>query len=579
MSIGKSRNPELSTNIPDGIKSDYFQPLEYGDPATYFPVLGKIIDEAAANNPDDVAVIDIDEKEYTFREIHEKIDKLAAGFLETGCTPGSKICICMPSRVEWEIAFLAALKVGIVVPADDWVPPDTTKYIIDHAGIKHVVCLAGKAEELVNSGVQDVTFITVEGTTGDSISFKELVSKAYPSEMQEKLDGIMENQATTDTVFILYTSGTTGRPKGAMLTHSNIAYNMSETARYLEMSRVTNDKVHCSPPFSHCFGNIFGIMSAWYSGIPLAIMDKFDPRRAVEQISRLELTITYGTPTQFRKMLPFFEDPAIYKNRTFRTGIMAGEPCPPKLIKKLAEDVGSDIRVIYGLTEASPGTNCTRATDPPEKKWTVGRAYRGSVVRIEDPLDGEPVPHGEEGEVVIYGPGVMKGYYNAPEKTALVTSKLGGLKTGDIGIMDEEGYLIISGRIKNMIIRGGNNLYPVLIESRMMQIPEFLEKAESIAIVGVKDDMYGEEVGAVVKSRKGDKPWSPQEFIDICFENSQGDNPLLSHEEVPRYAFIDDIEIPVSGRNKVLKNKLTKRVIETVQERNIQKTKPTALQK
>ncbi|MBD3352923.1 MAG: AMP-binding protein, partial [Candidatus Lokiarchaeota archaeon] len=318
----------------------------------------------------------------------------------------------------------------------------------------------------------------------------------------------------------------------------------------------------------------FGILSAWYTGIPLAIMAKFGPKKAVEQMARNNLTVTYGTPTQFRKMMPYFDDPDIY-NRCLRTGIMAGEPCPPKLIKKMME-LGCDIRVIYGLTEASPGTNCTRSSDPIEKKSTVGKAYRGSVSHIEDPVDGAALPPGEEGEVVIYGPGVMMGYYNEPNKTAAVTSPYGGLRTGDIGILDEEGYLVISGRIKNIVIRGGNNLYPILIESRMMQF--VVDKIETVAIVGVKDEMYGEEIAAVVKTREG-VSMTPQGFIDWCFEQSQGEHPLLSHEEVPRYAFVNDVEIPVSGRNKVLKRVLKGKLEDIIKTKNLQKIKPTALQK
>ncbi|MHA1849206.1 MAG: class I adenylate-forming enzyme family protein [Promethearchaeota archaeon] len=564
--------PKLTTKIPKSIIPPYFEPLDYGDPVKYFPPLGNIIKEKAETFSDDVAIIDEQDKTFTFKEIYSKVLKFCHGLIKNGIKEDEKICICMPDRVEWAIAFLGALSLGVVVPADDWVPPETTKYIIEHAEISHVVCLAEKAKELKKAGVKGVTFITVDERNDDDIFFGDLIEKEYSSDTKMKLDEIMSKQKSSDLTFILYTSGTTGMPKGAMLTHANIAYNMSETALYLQISRENNDKIHCAPPFSHCFGNIFGILCGWYKGVPLAIMAKFSPKAAVEQITRNNLTITYGTPTQFRKMMPYFDDETIY-NRCLRTGIMAGEPCPPKLIKKLM-DLGCDIRVVYGLTEASPGTNATRFTDPLEKKWTVGRAYRGTVVHVEDPIDGTPIPNGKEGEVVIYGPGVMLGYYNEPSKTAAVTSNLGGLRTGDIGIMDDDGYLVISGRIKNIVIRGGNNLYPILIESRMMQF--MVDKVETVAIVGVADEMYGEEIAAVVKTREGIE-MSPQEFIDWCFEYSTGEKPLLSHEEVPRYAFINDVEIPVSGRNKVLKNVLKERLENLIKLKNVQKIKPTAL--
>ncbi|MHA1716267.1 MAG: class I adenylate-forming enzyme family protein, partial [Promethearchaeota archaeon] len=564
-----------STKIPEDIIPPYFEPLDYGDPAKHFPPLGVMIQDSVKKFPDDIAVIEEGGKTHTFKEIYNSVLGFCGGLLENGFVNNDKICICMPDRVEWVVSFLAALTLGVVVPADDWVPPETTKYIIEHAGIKFVVCLASKCKELRKIIETDVRFITVDEPVDGALYFNDLITASLDEgSLSERLKDILSQQVTTDMTFILYTSGTTGMPKGAMLSHANIAYNMTETAYYLQLSRENQDKIHCAPPFSHCFGNIFGILCAWYTGIPLAIMAKFDPRLAVEQIAKYNLTVTYGTPTQFRKMMPYFDDPSIY-NRCLRTGIMAGEPCPPKLIKKMME-LGCDIRVIYGLTEASPGTNVTRFSDPLEKKWTVGRAYRGTVVRIEDPVDGTPVPYGKEGEVVIYGPGVMIGYYNEPEKTAAVTSSLGGLRTGDVGIMDEEGYLVISGRIKNIIIRGGNNLYPILIESRIMQF--LADKVETIAIVGVTDEMYGEEVAVVVKTRDGVE-MTPQEFIDMCYENSILDKPLLSHEEVPRYAFINEIEIPVSGRNKVLKNVLKERVEEHIKLKGIKKMKPTALKK
>jgi fatty-acyl-CoA synthase len=533
-----------------------------------------MIKENALKYPKDIAIIDEEDKTFTFEEIYDKVKKFCFGVIKSGFSSVDKIAIVLPDRIEWPIAFLGSLSIGVVVPADDWVPPETTKYIIEHAGIKYVVCLAAKVEELKQAGVTGVKFISVDKKVPDELYFNDMLEASYDASFDEKMEIYMKEQKTSDMTFILYTSGTTGMPKGAMLSHANIAYNATETAKYLEISRDKNDRIHCAPPFSHCFGNIFGIISAWTSGVPLAIMAKFDPKKAVEQIARNKLTITYGTPTQFRKMLAAFEDPKVY-NRCLRTGIMAGEPCPPKLVKQMM-DLGCDIRVIYGLTEASPGTNSTRSSDPDEKKATVGRAYRGLLVRIEDPIDGTPMGPKEDGEVVIYGPGVMMGYYNEPEKTDAVTSELGGLKTGDLGNMDEEGFLLISGRIKNVVIRGGNNLYPILIESRMMQ---FLgDKIETVAVVGVKDEMYGEEIATVIKTREGVK-MTEQEFVDLCFEQSQTEKPLLSREEVPRYAFVNNMEIPVSGRNKVLKNVLKKAIEEYIVEKSLKKMKPSALAK
>jgi fatty-acyl-CoA synthase len=566
---------KLLQKIPESIPlPPYFEKLEYGDPVIHFPVLGKLIQKSAEQYSSDIAIIDENDKPHLYKDVYQKVKNFCYGMIQAGFSAKDKIAIVLPNRIEWVITFLGSLTLGVVVPADDWVPSETTKYIIEHASIRFVICLKAKMVELKEAGVAGVKYVLVDQKDPQELFLPEMMSASYSADYEQKLQNIVNAQKTSDMVFILYTSGTTGMPKGAMLTHANIAYNATETGRYLEVSRDKNDRIHCAPPFSHCFGNIFGITMAWLYGVPLCIVLKFDPKKSVEQMARNHLTITYGTPTQFRKMMTYFEDPKIY-NRCLRTGIMAGEPCPPKLIKQMM-DLGCDIRVIYGLTEASPGTNSTRSTDPPEKKWTVGRAYRGLLVRIEDPIDGSPMEYNKDGEVVIYGPGVMLGYYNEPEKTDAVTSDLGGLKTGDMGVMDPEGYLQITGRIKNMVIRGGNNLYPILIESRMMQF--LADKIETVAIVGVKDETYGEEIAAVVKTKEGVKI-TPQEFVDLCYEQSTMEKPLLSREEVPRYVWINSVDIPVSGRNKVLKNVLKKTVEDIIEKQGLKKMKPSKLSK
>lgn len=560
--------------IPDSVpKPPYFEPLPYGEPEDYFPVLGKLIQESAEKNASDTAIIDEKDNFYSFSDIHKKARSLCMGIIQSGFEIGQKIVVLLPNCVEWIISFLSAVTIGTVIPADDWVPIDTTKYVIQQSDADYVVCVKSKMEDLIKAGVTNVKYITIDHKAENVLFMPEMLSASYDNATEQKLEDIINSLKNTDVVFILYTSGTVTMPKGAMLTHANIAHNATETGWALEASKENNDRVHCAPPFSHCFGNVFGISMAWLHGIPLYIVKKYDPKKSVEQISKHNLTLTYGTPTQFRKMLPYFNDPEIYKNRCLRSGIMAGEPCPPELIEQMME-LGCDIRVIYGLTESSPGTNVTRSSDPIEKKSTAGRAFRGCVVRIEDPKTGDPLDYGKDGEVVIYGPGIMLGYYKCDDQTKAITSKWGGLKTGDMGRMDSDGYLEITGRIKNVVIRGGNNLYPIVIESRMMRF--LSDILESIAIVGVKDKIYGEEIGAVLKTKEGVN-LTKQEFVDMCYEQSVSENPLLSHEEVPRYVWINDLEIPVSGRNKVLNLQLKNTVERIVEVEKLKKIKPTKL--
>jgi fatty-acyl-CoA synthase len=370
----------------------------------------------------------------------------------------------------------------------------------------------------------------------------------------ETLDAARLGEAETacesgDPINLQYTSGTTGLPKGALLSHSNLLLNAYYTA---ERQKLTADDRICIPvPLYHCFGCVLGTLCAAVSGAAMVFPNEaFDAAATLQAIEAERCTSIYGVPTMFIAELehPTFRD---RDTSSLRTGIMAGSPCPIELMKRVSGEMGArEITIAYGLTEASPLITMTSIDDPVEKRvGTVGPPFPGVEVKIVDAATGEEVPDGQQGEVCGRGHNIMIGYYKQPKETAEAIDADGWLHTGDLGVREADGYVRITGRKKEMIIRGGENIAPREIEELLYQYP----KVEQVSVVGVPDVKFGEEVLAWIKLKSGEAA-TVDEIRDFCRKH-------LAHFKAPRYVkFVDTFPCTVTG--KVQKFRIRQQAIE-----------------
>jgi fatty-acyl-CoA synthase len=344
---------------------------------------------------------------------------------------------------------------------------------------------------------------------------------------------------TDDVVNMQYTSGTTGFPKGVMLSHKNILNNGLGIG---DNQRLDETNIVCLPvPLYHCFGLVLGMMAILTHGATAAIVEAFDPLLVLATIQKAKCTHVYGVPTMYIAEMshPMFK---MFDLSSLRGGIISGAYCPIEIVKRCIEEMGmKEITIPYGLTEASPVTTMTRWDDPLDKKVaTVGRALPGVEVTIRDPDTGEECPYGVHGEFCSRGYSNMKGYYKMPEETARCIDKDGWLHSGDLGVKDEDGYFTVTGRIKDMIIRGGENIYPKELEDFLYTMPG----VKDIAVVGVKSQKYGEEVCAFVILHP-DASVTESDVKDFC-------RGQISRFKIPKYVFFVDA-FPLTGSGKIQK--------------------------
>jgi fatty-acyl-CoA synthase len=339
-----------------------------------------------------------------------------------------------------------------------------------------------------------------------------------------------------DVVNMQYTSGTTGFPKGVMLTHRNLVGNACSVA---DCMRFTHEDRLCIPvPFFHCFGCVLGTMTCMVSGATMVPVETFNPARVLEAVEKERCTAVHGVPTMFITELEQMER-VKYDTSSLRTGIMAGSPCPTEVMKKVVNTMGArEITITYGQTEASPGITMTRVDDPLDLRVaSVGRALPGVEVKIVNPETGEEVPRGVQGELCARGYNVMKGYYKMPEATAAAIDKEGWLHTGDLAVMDENGYCKITGRLKDMIIRGGENIYPREIEEFLYTHPLI----KDVQVVGVPSVKYGEEVMAFIQLKEGYSV-TPEDIQAFC-------SGKIARYKIPKYiTFVANYPITASGK-------------------------------
>jgi len=479
---------------------------------------------------------------WTYAEFGARVDELARAFMAVGLAKGDRIGIWAPNCAEWTLTQYATAKIGaILVNINPSYRTHELTYVLNQAGIRMLVIAPSfKTSNYVGmveaarpecAALEEV-FVLGESSWTDLLAHADEVTDEALAQVASTLD---EN----DPINIQYTSGTTGFPKGATLSHRNIlnnGYLVGEVCRYTEEDRI------CIPvPFYHCFGMVMGNLAATSHGACMVIpAPGFDPALTLAAVAEERCTSLYGVPTMFiaEWALPDF---AAYDLGSVRTGIMAGSPCPASMMTKLIEAGIDEMTICYGMTETSPVSTQTRTDDSFDVKvGTVGRVAPHLEIRIVDPVTFETVPRGTPGEFWTKGYSVMLGYWEQPDKTeeALVD---GWMRTGDLGVMDEDGNVRITGRIKDMVIRGGENVYPREIEEFLYTHPDILDAQ----VIGVPDEKYGEELCAWIRMREGATPLDAAAVR--AFATGQ-----LAHYKIPRYVKVVE-EFPMTVTGKVRK--------------------------
>lgn len=526
--------------------SDELQ-LSHTAGTTDVPLLDQTIpdnlDATVARFGDREALVDVQQGvRWTYREFSDRVTGLARGLLAAGVATGDRVGIWAPNCAEWTLTQYATARIGaILVNINPSYRTHELEYVLNQAGISFLVAAsefrssnyAQMIEEVRGKcpGLREVVLIG----TG---SWDALVSRAEEVPA-ERVAQIQSGLHPDDPINIQYTSGTTGFPKGATLSHRNILNNgffVGELCRYTEQDRV------CIPvPFYHCFGMVMGNLACTTHGAAMVIPAAgFDPAATLQAAQDERCTSLYGVPTMFiaEWSLPDFER---YDLSSVRTGIMAGSPCPAEMMKKLIASGIEEMTICYGMTETSPVSTQTRTDDSFERKVnTVGGVHPHLEIKVVDPLSGETLPRGQAGEFCTKGYSVMLGYWEQPDKTAEVLQD-GWMHTGDIAVMDEHGYVQITGRIKDMVIRGGENIYPREIEEFLYTHPDILDAQ----VVGVPDAKYGEELCAWIRMREGATPLTAEAVREFA-------TGKLAHYKIPRYVHIVD-EFPMTVTGKVRK--------------------------
>ena len=533
--------------------------------------IGGLISYAAKRWGDKTAVFS-DSRNYTFKEIDELSDKFALGLIKKGIKKGDRIGIWMHNHPEWNIAWFGVAKAGAIgVPLDYWYKAPETQYIAWHSEAKAIITtdamfgvdFPAMVKEIKPS-LPNLEFCAIMGKPTEPwmTSFEDIYKLGEGASNSKELAERKSQIKERDLVFILYTSGTTGKPKGASLSHRNIIMNAWYTGAGLKVN--DKDNILVPIPYSHCFGNTLALTLAVLRGAAQTPMISYDPKKALEYIEKYKCTAHHGVPTMFVREVEALKE--VKRDvSSLRTGIIAGAPCPEGLIRRVKDTIGCTLLNTYGQTEASPViTMSIMGDDFAVLNSAVGKPIAGVEVRIVDPATNEELPTGQQGELVCRGHCVMEGgYFKQPDKTKEAIDEGGWLHTGDLATQDEYGYYRITGRIKDMVIVGGFNVFPKIIEDHIIQHP----KIQEVSVTGIKDYDLGEIVVAAVIPKNG-QSIEPVEIVDWCYGK-------MSSAAVPRYVIITD-KLPISGRGKVQKFKLQEQFNELIKEGKVKKTAPTA---
>ncbi|MDR1526576.1 MAG: AMP-binding protein [Dysgonamonadaceae bacterium] len=501
---------------------------------------------------------------FTWKQFNERVDNMAKGLISIGVTTGTHVGIWATNVPDWLTFLYAISKTGAVaVTVNTNYKQNELEYLMSDSDI-HTLCITegvfdGSYIDMVYTMLpelktsqrgyvkserfpclKNVVFIGQEKyrgmyNTAELLLLGKTVSNDKLNELKAKVD-------CHDVANMQYTSGTTGFPKGVMLTHHNIVNNGYFTGEGMHYTQ--DDKLCCCVPLFHCFGVVLATMACLTHGTTQVMVERFDPLVVLASIHKERCTALYGVPTMFiaeldHPMFPMFDVSSL------RTGIMAGSLCPIELMRRVTDKLHiTHITSVYGLTESSPGMTHSVIEDPFEVRCTtVGKEYPFTDVQILDPETGEVCPSGVQGEVCCKGYLVMKGYYKNPQATDEVIDRNGYLHSGDLGIKDENGYYRITGRIKDMIIRGGENIYPREIEEFLYHLPGI----KDIQVAGIPSEKYGEEVGAFIILQEGAR-LTPEEVREFC-------RGKIARHKIPKYVLFVN-EFPLTGSGKIQKFKL-----------------------
>ncbi len=539
--------------------------------------LGDWLEYWAKESPDKEYIVYSDRNlRFTWRTFNKRVDDMAKGLISIGVTRGSNVGIWAQNVPDWLTFLYATAKIGAVaVTVNTNYRTEEISFLMKDSDM-HTLCMTdgvpgsnytdiiyellpelrtmqrGKMKSDLFPELKNVVYIGQEKYRGMyNTAELLLLGNNVPDQEFQKLRSLSQCH---DVVNMQYTSGTTGFPKGVMLTHHNIANNGYLTGVHMKFT--ADDKCCICVPLFHCFGVVLATMCCLTHGSTQVMVERFDPLVTLASIHKERCTVLHGVPTMFIAQLnhPMFE---LFDVRSLRTGIMAGALCPEELMRQVNEKMFMDLTSVYGLTETSPGMTQSRVDDPFDVRCTtVGRDYEFTEVSVIDPETGEECPVGVQGEMCCRGYNVMKGYYKNPEATAQVIDKNGFLHSGDLGVQDERGNYRITGRIKDMIIRGGENISPKEVEDYLYRMPG----VKDVQVVAVASQRYGEDVGAFIIRKEGYQ-LEAEDVRDFCKGH-------IAKYKIPRYLFFVDT-FPMTGSGKIQKFRLREMALELCEKNGI----------
>jgi fatty-acyl-CoA synthase len=480
-------------------------------------------------------------RRWTYTELDADVTTLARGLVALGIEVGDRVGIWAPNCAEWTLVQFATAKIGaILVNINPAYRTHELAYALNQSGVRLLV----SAQEFKTSDYRSmVEEVRAECTALERVVF---LGSSDWTDLVQAADRVpatdvaarMARLKPDDPINIQYTSGTTGYPKGATLSHRNILNNGYFVTELINFSE--QDRLAIPVPFYHCFGMVMGNLGCTSHGATMVIpAPGFDPGITLQAIADERCTGVYGVPTMFIAMQNH-PDFGSFDLTSLRTGIMAGSPCPVEVMKRCVSDMHmAEVGIAYGMTETSPVSTQTRTDDDLERRTeTIGRVHPHVEVKIVDPVTGDTVPHGTTGELCTRGYSVMLGYWDQPEKTAEAIDADGWMHTGDLAVMREDGYCNIVGRIKDLVIRGGENVYPREIEEFLYGHPDIAD----VQVIGVPDERYGEEICAWIRMREGAEPLDAERVREFC-------TGKLAHFKIPRYVMVvDDFPMTVTGK-------------------------------